>query len=76
MGAAFGAALQALQLIEPGASIADIVDVHLTRDEARCCEPRPAAVSDYADAYRGYRAAVDAITPLYSHASREKRQSS
>jgi xylulokinase len=73
-GAAFGAALQALQLIEPGADIADIVDAHLTRDEARCCEPRPAAVDDYADAYRGYRAAVEAVTPLYSHASQQTRQ--
>ena len=68
------AALQALHVIEPGADIADIVDAHLTRDEARCCEPRPAAVGDYADAYRGYRAAVEAVTPLYSHASQETRQ--
>ena len=73
-GAAFGAALQALQAIEPGAAITDVVDAHLARDEARCCEPSPAAVSDYADAYRGYRAAVEAITPLYSNASQEKRQ--
>ena len=65
-GAAFGAALQALQILEPGAPIADLVDTHLTRDEERCCEPRRAAVKHYEAAYRDYQGAVAAVTSLYS----------
>ena len=65
-GAAFGAALQALQIIEPGSGIEELVDEHLTRDVLRCCEPRNAAVSDYQDFYANYQRAVGAITELYS----------
>jgi xylulokinase len=65
-GAAFGAALQALQIIEPGAAMPDVTDAHLTRDEERCCEPRREAVKHYEDAYRGYQEAVDAAISLYS----------
>ncbi len=64
-GAAFGAALQALQLTEPGASLAELTDAILTRDEPRCCEPRRTAVSHYEDNYRQYRQAVTAVTALY-----------
>ena len=65
-GAAFGAALQALQLVETGSSIGDLVDVHLTRDEARCCEPRKAAVNNYKEFYEEYQRAVEAIAGLYT----------
>ena len=64
-GAALGAAMQALQLLEPGADIADLVDRILTRDDERCCEPRPAAVKDYAEHYQRYQQAVAAVTTLY-----------
>ena len=65
-GAAFGAALQALQIVEPGSRIEDLVDEHLTRDTARSCEPRSAAVSDYQEYYEHYQRAVGAIAQLYS----------
>jgi len=65
-GAAFGAALQALQLIEVGAGIEELVDAHLTRDESRCCEPRKAAVSFYKETYQEYQRAVDAVARLYT----------
>lgn len=65
-GAAFGAALQALQLVGPGADIGDLVDAHTSRDERRCCEPSAAAVRFYSDAYRDYQRAVDAAAALYA----------
>ena len=64
-GAALGAAMQALQLLEPGSDIADIVDRVLTRDDARCCEPRSTAVKNYAEHYQRYQQAVSAVTSLY-----------
>jgi xylulokinase len=64
-GAAFGAALQALQLVEPGTIIEELVDTHLSRDESRCCEPREAAVTNYRDFYQDYQRAVEAVAALY-----------
>jgi xylulokinase len=67
-GASFGAALQALSVLE-GAGEHDLqtlVDEHLTHNEALCCEPKKSAVSFYNEAYAGYQEAVDAITPLYT----------
>lgn len=65
-GAAFGAALQALQLLETGASFTELVDVHLSRDRDRCCEPRGTAVKDYEAIYQEYQRAVTAVTGLYA----------
>lgn len=65
-GAAFGAALQALQLIEVGAGIEELVDTHLTRDDDRCCEPRKAAVNFYKDTYQEYQRAVDTVAGMYT----------
>jgi len=65
-GAAFGAALQALQLVEEGATIEELVDTHLTRDETRCCEPRPTAVRNYEDHYQEYQRAVEAVATMYT----------
>lgn len=64
-GAAFGAALQAVQLIETGASIEDLVDAHLEKDDSRSCEPRSAAMNTYRECYREYRRAVVAMTAIY-----------
>jgi xylulokinase len=67
-GASFGAALQALHVIEGCANneLPGLVQQHLTRNEAMCCEPRNAAVHFYNDHYQDYRAAVDAVTGLYA----------
>ena len=64
-GAAFGAALQALQLLEEE-SISDLVEAHLDRDDSRCCGPDPAAVRNYREAYDAYREALEAVTALYA----------
>jgi xylulokinase len=65
-GAAFGAALQAMQLLETGSDIAELADANLTRDEERSCEPRKAAVREYKALYEQYQRAVEAVTTLYS----------
>jgi xylulokinase len=65
-GAAFGAALQALAMLE-----GDVVDLpalvgeHLTSDDERCVEPRPSAVNFYNDLYVSYQQAVDKVAALY-----------
>jgi xylulokinase len=64
-GAAFGAALQALELVD-GGQIQELASDHLTRDEERSCEPRPAAVKFYNDAYSEYQAAVHSAATLYA----------
>ncbi|NNJ66100.1 MAG: xylulokinase, partial [Xanthomonadales bacterium] len=67
-GASFGAALQALAVIEGAGSegFQQLVDDHLSRDGKLCCEPSRPAVNQYEEAYGRYRDAVAAITPLYS----------
>ncbi|MEM7500839.1 MAG: xylulokinase [Pseudomonadota bacterium] len=65
-GAAFGAALQALELLEPGASLVELTQEHLSKDDALCCVPRRAAVQQYRDAYEQYQEAVTAISSLYT----------
>ena len=66
-GAALGAALQALALLDGDvADPAALVSQHLARDEARCCEPRPAAVNFYNETYNEYQQAVDKVAALYS----------
>ncbi len=64
-GAALGAAMQALQILEPASEISEITDAVLTRDDERCCEPRSTAVTNYADHYERYQQAVAAVTSLY-----------
>jgi xylulokinase len=67
-GAAFGAALQALALVDERAAgrVEALAAEHVALDEARNCEPRPAAADFYAEAYDDYRRAVGAIVGLYS----------
>jgi len=66
-GASFGAALQALAVLEQGGEqdFGELTKCHLGRNEALCCEPEKSSVSFYNDAYRDYQSAVGAITPLY-----------
>jgi xylulokinase len=66
-GASFGAALQALSILESGGDhdIRALADDHLNRDERLCCDPNGSSVDFYDEAYRQYQSAVDAITPLY-----------
>lgn len=67
-GAALGAALQALCVLEGGGQgdLQSLVDRHLTRNEPLCCAPEESAVNFYNDAYCAYRESVEAITPLYN----------
>ena len=67
-GASFGAALQALCILEGGSSedLVNLTSEHLSRNEPLCCEPDRLAVSAYQEVYSDYREAVSAVTPLYS----------
>lgn len=67
-GASFGAALQALSLLEDceAGDFQQLVDAHLTRNEALCVEPKASAVSFYNESFASYQQAVQAITPLYT----------
>ncbi len=65
-GAAFGAALQALAMLEgDGADIRDVAKQHLQRDAERCCVPDPSSSGFYSEAYGNYRNAVLQVAALY-----------
>lgn len=68
-GAAFGAALQALDVIETGASIEDLAAAHLARDESRCAEPDAGAAGIYSSGYEQYRRTAAAVATLYADGS-------
>ncbi|MFC1689753.1 xylulokinase [Pseudomonadota bacterium] len=67
-GASFGAALQALAVVEQGGEkdLQELAEHHLSRNESLCCEPEKSSVNFYNEAYRDYQSAVGAITPLYT----------
>ncbi len=70
-GASFGAALQALWVLQrqadPSLTISDITAQHLSRDAALCTEPNPANSELYGGAYADYRHALELLTPLYDN---------
>lgn len=64
-GAAFGAALQATQLVNPGSTIEDVVDSHISRNSSLSCEPDPRGVSFYRESYESYKSTADALARVY-----------
>jgi len=64
-GAAFGAALQALQLLAPDSSIEDIANNHVVFDDAKEAFPEIYNVARYQDYYQRYQDYVSALRPLY-----------
>jgi len=64
-GAALGAAIQALQLIEPGEHIAVLADATLSRNDRASCVPVNEAVETYNEAYQRYRKAAATVSTLY-----------
>lgn len=66
-GAGFGAALQALAMLEDqSADMQRMVEAHLEHDAEKCCEPRPSAVNFYNDTYTEYQRAANKVAELYS----------
>ena len=65
-GAAFGAALQALAMLEE-TELTSLVKEHLDRDSTRCCEPDPSTVTFYGEAYFQYRQSVEQIASIYGN---------
>ena len=63
-GAAFGAALQALAMLN-GEGMVNLADEHLQPDVERCCEPRPSAVDSYNQIYQTYQRAVGQVAQFY-----------
>ena len=70
-GAAFGAALQAAELVSSD-SLESLVDSHLVEDPDLGTSPDANAVSFYVEAYQQYLAAVNAISQLYASSGREE----
>lgn len=66
-GAAMGAALQALAMLDGDhTDMRTVVEDHLVPDDARCCMPDPAIVETYAEKYGQYERAARAVAGLYS----------
>jgi xylulokinase len=63
-GAALGAALQALAMLN-GEGMVNLADEHLQPDVERCCEPRPSAVDSYNQIYQTYQRAVGQVAQFY-----------
>ena len=68
-GAAFGAALQALWVLQrqkdPSLAVADVAAEHLTRNEQAAALPNPAHAEIYTRGYAAYQRAVAHIAPFY-----------
>jgi xylulokinase len=68
-GASFGAALQALWVLqrrdEPALNIATITDAHVASRPELGAAPDPANARRYEHAYAGYRRALEQLTPLF-----------
>lgn len=65
-GAAFGAALQALAMLEGDSTgIRDVTKHHLQRDAEQCCDPDPSGSNFYSEAYGNYQNAVVQVAALY-----------
>ena len=67
-GASFGAALQALWVLnrqqDENISIADICGEHLQRDPAKCVEPDERNFNTYKNSYTKYQEVLDRVRPL------------
>ncbi|MEQ8204949.1 MAG: xylulokinase [Woeseia sp.] len=68
-GASFGAALQALWVLErqhdSGRSIGDVTDEHIEHRPDLTCTPDETTSDRYADGYASYRRAVSGVAPLF-----------
>ena len=66
-GAGFGAALQALAMLEDrNSDLADLVGEHLQPDPEQSLDPRPSAVNFYIDTYKEYQRGAEKVAELYS----------
>ena len=63
-GAALGAALQALAMLN-GEGMINLTDEHLQPDVERCCKPHPSAVDSYNQIYQTYQHAVGQVAQYY-----------
>ena len=70
-GASFGAALQALWILEhradPCRTMQDVTEQHLKPRPAACRTPDEATADRYVDVYAAYRHAVDHVASQFEH---------
>ncbi len=66
-GAAFGAALQALEVLDQGqgSSSSDFYSEYYDIDEERSCEPNAVSQATYKEAYEHYQEAVASVATVY-----------
>lgn len=66
-GAGFGAALQALAMLEDrNNDLSGLVNEHLQSDPELSLDPRPSAVNFYIDTYEQYQRGAEKVAELYS----------
>lgn len=65
-GAALGAALQALAMLDTQSDLDALVQQFVTQDEDRACTPQPSAVAVYNDVYERYQRAVDHVAAIHA----------
>jgi len=66
-GAAFGAALQALAMLEgDDTDLGTLSEQHLVRDTDNCRDPHVSAVDYYSETYNEYQHVVEKVAALYS----------
>lgn len=63
-GAAFGAALQALEIVSDS-ELSELVLDHLDEDSECCCEPDSSAAEFYNDAFKAYKRAASHVAGYY-----------
>jgi xylulokinase len=63
-GAAFGAALQALEIVSDS-ELSELVLDHLNEDSECCCEPDSSAAEFYNDAFKAYQRAASHVAGYY-----------
>ena len=63
-GAAFGAALQALEIVSDS-ELSELVLEHLNEDSECCCEPDSSAAEFYNDAFKAYKRAASHVAGYY-----------
>ena len=65
-GAAFGAAMQALEIVSDS-GLSELLQEHLYEDLERCCVPGGEAAGFYDDAFQEYQRAAEQVAGYYGN---------
>jgi xylulokinase len=64
--AAFGAALQALWMLQGGEDLCGLIKKHVSLDRRKAHRPRASQVSAYKAAYEHYKRYVETVMPIFA----------